>query len=107
MFPAAAISRERGRSYRPDDARIVERRPVMDLRFQTLPAILLKIVLRLLPSKLHAAMQTTATRAAINPYSMAVTPASSNINWKMIPRILILLLELHRGQGGVKSLMKA
>jgi hypothetical protein len=69
----------------------------MDLRFQTLPAILLKIVLRLLPSKLHAAMQITATRAAINPYSIAVTPASSIINCKTVPRIFILLLlELRR-----------
>jgi hypothetical protein len=42
---------------------------------QTELAMLLKVVLRFVPSMLQAVMQTTATRAAIRPYSTAVTPA--------------------------------
>ena len=40
-------------------------------------AMVLKVELRLVPRTLQAAMQTTATSAAIRPYSIAVTPDSS------------------------------
>src|ERR1700691_2793995 len=42
-----------------------------------LVATLLKVVFRLVPRVVTALMMTTATRAAIRPYSMAVTPDSS------------------------------
>ena len=37
-------------------------------------SMLVKAELRLLPIAVQAAMQTTAIKAAINPYSIAVTP---------------------------------
>jgi hypothetical protein len=58
---------------------------------QTLEAILLKVELRCEPSRLQAAMQTTATRAAIRPYSIAVTPDSSLIRFEKMARIAIFL----------------
>jgi hypothetical protein len=39
--------------------------------------MLLKVVLRLVPTTLKAAIAATAINAAIKPYSIAVTPASS------------------------------
>lgn len=39
--------------------------------------MLAKFVLRLVPSVVRAVMMTTAIRAAIRPYSMAVAPPSS------------------------------
>src|SRR5271163_2969448 len=111
MFPAPAIwrgpsgftdaSRRPGGGTQP-----AEHRPILGLSCQTLPAMLLKVVLRLLPSKPHAAMHTTATSAAISPYSMAVTPASSLIRFMKIVHIVILL-ELRQAQGRIRTLMKA
>lgn len=40
-------------------------------------SMLVKAELRLVPIAVHAAMQTTAIRAAMSPYSIAVTPVSS------------------------------
>ena len=37
------------------------------------PAMVLKVVLRLVPTKVNAAMATTAINAAIRAYSIAVT----------------------------------
>ena len=39
--------------------------------------MVLKVVLRLVPTRLNAAIAATAINAAINPYSIAVTPDSS------------------------------
>ena len=38
------------------------------------PAMVLNVVLRLVPTKVNAAMAATAINAAISAYSMAVTP---------------------------------
>ena len=38
------------------------------------PAMVLNVVLRFVPTKVNAAMAATAINAAINAYSMAVTP---------------------------------
>jgi hypothetical protein len=52
-----------------------------------LVATLLKVVFRLVPRVVMALMMTTATRAAIKPYSMAVTPDSSR---KRFTRVVIV-----------------
>ena len=57
---------------------------------QTELAMLLKVVLRFVPSVLQAAMQTTATKAAIRPYSTAVTPALAFIRADNLARTVIL-----------------
>jgi hypothetical protein len=54
--------------------------------------MVLKVLLRLVPSKLHAAMQTTAISAAISPYSIAVTPESSFVKSNKIAHMAISLL---------------
>ena len=38
------------------------------------PAMVLKVVLRLVPTRVNAAMAATAINAAISAYSIAVTP---------------------------------
>jgi hypothetical protein len=54
-------------------------------------AILLKVVLRFVPTRVKAAIAATAISAAINAYSMAVTPDSSLIRLERRVRKLILL----------------
>ncbi len=41
---------------------------------QSLPAMVLKVVLRLVPTRVKAAIAATAINAAIKAYSIAVTP---------------------------------
>src|SRR5437588_2704199 len=45
--------------------------------FQSLAAMVLKVVLRLVPTRVKAAIAATAINAAIKAYSIAVTPDSS------------------------------
>ena len=45
--------------------------------------MLVKTPLRLVPTKVTAAIMTTAISAAIRPYSIAVTPSSSRMNFVM------------------------
>jgi len=56
-----------------------------------LPAMVLKVVLRLVPTRVKAAMAATAINAAIKAYSMAVTPDSSRIKSERTVRKRILL----------------
>ena len=46
----------------------------------SLAAMVLNVVLRLVPTKVKAAIAATAINAAINAYSIAVTPDSSLTN---------------------------
>ena len=59
--------------------------------FQSLAAMLLKVVLRLVPTRVKAAIAATAINAAIKAYSMAVTPDSSRIRLERRVRKWILL----------------
>jgi hypothetical protein len=56
-------------------------------------AMLLKVLLRLVPTKVNAAMAATAINAAINPYSIAVTPRLSLTSLE-IARCFKLLIDL-------------
>ena len=53
--------------------------------------MLLKVVLRLVPTRVKAAIAATAINAAIKAYSMAVTPDSSRIRLERRVRKWILL----------------
>jgi hypothetical protein len=50
-------------------------------------AILLKVLLRLVPTAVKAAIATTAINAAISAYSIAVTPDTSLSRFEMKERI--------------------
>jgi hypothetical protein len=54
--------------------------------FQSLAAIVLKVVLGLVPTRVKAAIAATAINAAIKAYSMAVTPDSSRIRLQRMVR---------------------
>ena len=54
-------------------------------------ATLLNVLLRLVPTRVKAAMAATAINAAIKAYSMAVTPDSSRIRLEISVRKRILL----------------
>src|SRR5271155_2851671 len=58
---------------------------------QTLPAMVLNTVLRLVPTRVKAAIAATAINAAIKAYSMAVTPDSSRTRLERRLRKRILL----------------
>jgi hypothetical protein len=66
--------------------------------------MVLNVVLRSFPSSDHAAMQTTATRAAIRPYSIAVTPDSSWVKFARIARKVISPRGFERRQSAVKCI---
>ena len=53
--------------------------------------MVLNVVLRLVPTKVKAAIAATAINAAIKAYSMAVTPDSSRIKLERTVRKRILL----------------
>lgn len=53
--------------------------------------MVLNVVLRLVPTRLKAAIAATAINAAIKAYSMAVTPDSSRIKFERRVRKRILL----------------
>jgi hypothetical protein len=57
----------------------------------SLPAIMVKVLLRLEPTKVNAAIAATAINAAIKAYSIAVTPDSSLNIFKRSVRNRILL----------------
>src|SRR5271155_4018723 len=65
---------------------------------QTLPAMVLNTVLRLVPTRVKAAIAATAINAAINAYSIAVTPDWSLTKFVSSLRNGILL-------GSTKSIM--
>ena len=50
--------------------------------FQSLAAMVLNVVLRLVPTRVKAAIAATAINAAIKAYSMAVTPTRPGSDWK-------------------------
>ena len=52
---------------------------VFSPRAYSLAAMVLNVVLRLVPTRVKAAIAATAIKAAINAYSMAVTP-----DWPLI-----------------------
>ena len=54
------------------------------LRYRTLVEIVLNVVLRAVPTAVTAVMITTAIKAAIRPYSIAVAPDSSSRNLRKI-----------------------
>jgi hypothetical protein len=62
-----------------------------------------KVDERLVPTEVNAAMAAIAIRAAISPYSIAVTPASSRINFVKHMRIG-LSLSFKPAQAVAKSL---
>src|SRR5208337_5488145 len=68
---------------------------------QILPATVLSMVEMLLPSKVTAAMQTTATRDSSRPYSTKEAPSSSRTNLVWAARSLVM--ELSPGQGLERS----
>ena len=68
-----------------DGAKAIER------FFQSLAAMVLKVVLRLVPTRVKAAIAATAINAAIKAYSIAVTPDSSRIRLERRVRKRILL----------------
>ena len=53
--------------------------------------MVLNVLLRLVPTRVKAAIAATAINAAINAYSMAVTPDSSRIKLERMVRKRILL----------------
>ena len=59
--------------------------------FQSLAATVLNVLLRLVPTRVKAAIAATAINAAIRAYSMAVTPDSSRIRLERRLRKRILL----------------
>jgi len=63
-----------------------------------------KVSERLVPTEVNAAMAAIAMRAAIRPYSIAVTPASSRINF--VKHIPIFSLRSKPAQAAAKSLRK-
>ena len=68
---------------------------------QRLLATVLKVVLRLVPTNCHTVIQTTATSAAINPYSMAVTPASSLASCRTRLLRIVISLNISGGMGNI------
>ena len=63
----------------------IGRRPEEQQLFSDLQivfAMSVKVVLRLVPTAVNAAIATTAIRAAINAYSIAVTRIRSFSNWQ-------------------------
>ena len=64
-----------------------------------------KVDERLVPTEVKAAMAAIAMRAAISPYSIAVTPASSRISFVKHTRIGFSL-GFKPAQAGAKNLTK-
>ena len=62
----------------------VERWPTPAARAYRVLATLLKVLLRLVPRDVIAAMAAIATSAAISPYSIAVTPRLSSVRRRTI-----------------------
>jgi hypothetical protein len=74
--------------------------------YYTLPAMVLKVVLRLVPTRVKAAIAATAIKAAIKAYSIAVTPDSSRTrSVRNLRNRILLVSETHRAQIARESLI--
>jgi hypothetical protein len=73
--------------------RAIERRPEKGSLTgpYSLLAMVVKVLLRLVPTKVNAVIAATAINAAINAYSIAVTPDSSLTSFMISVRNRILL----------------
>jgi hypothetical protein len=82
-------------------------RGVLSLWSHSLAAMVLNVVLRFVPTSVKAAIAATAINAAINAYSIAVTPDSFFTKFERSLRNGFLLVSKNNPQAATRQLSKS